>query len=120
MVKHTLLGEALLYPPSTLSIEGCCWSAARPGCFVPGKGARYELCRSVGGPRGRSGWVRKILPSSGYELRTLQAVASPYTDYAIPARLIYIYIYIHTPVLSKSNVVMGCSWRPRSAALLTD
>jgi len=95
MVKHTLLGEALFYPPSTPSIEGCCWSAARPGCFVPGKDSRYELCRRVAGPRGRSGWVRKILPSPGYEPRTLQAVASPFNDYATPARLIHTHTHLY-------------------------
>ena len=37
------------------------------------------------GPRGRSGWVRKILPAPEIEPRTIQPVASCYSDYAIPA-----------------------------------
>ena len=35
------------------------------------------------GPQGRSGQVRKISPSPGFDSRTVQPVASRYTDYAI-------------------------------------
>jgi len=38
-----------------------------------------------GGPQGRPGLVRKISPPPGLDPRTVQPVASPYTDYAIPA-----------------------------------
>ena len=41
--------------------------------------------RSLSGPQGRSGWVRKTSPPPGFDLRTIQPVASRYTDYAIPA-----------------------------------
>jgi len=40
------------------------------------------LCRRLGGPQGRSGQVRKILPPPGFDPRTVQPVASRYTDYA--------------------------------------
>jgi hypothetical protein len=47
--------------------------------FPPGK-TRYPLHRRLGGPQGRSGWVRKISPTPGFDPRTVQAVASRYTN----------------------------------------
>ena len=38
------------------------------------------------GPQGRSGRVRKISPPPGFDPRTVQPVASRYTDCAIPTR----------------------------------
>ena len=49
--------------------------------FTPRK-TRYPLYRKLGGPHSRSGQVRKISPSSGFDPRTVQPVASRYTDYA--------------------------------------
>jgi hypothetical protein len=46
------------------------WSAPRPGRFVPGKETEYPLCRMLGGPQGRSGWVRNILPQPDFDDRT--------------------------------------------------
>jgi hypothetical protein len=46
---------------------------------------RYPLYRRLGGPQGRSGWVRKISPPPAFDPRTVQPVASRYTDWAIPA-----------------------------------
>ena len=58
--------------------------------FTPGK-TRYPLYRRLGGPQGRSGQVRKISPSTGIRSRTVQTVASRYTDWAIrPTCPIYI------------------------------
>ena len=48
----------------------------------PGK-SRYPLCRRLGGPQGRSGRVRKILPEPGFTPWTIQPVTSCYTDFAI-------------------------------------
>jgi len=45
----------------------------------PGK-TRYPLYRRLGGPQGRSGRVRKISSPTGFNPRTLQPVASRYTD----------------------------------------
>ena len=62
------------------AVEG---SASRPGRFLlPGK-TRYPLYRRLGGPQGQSGHVRKISPPPGFDPRTVQHVASRYTDYAI-------------------------------------
>ena len=39
-----------------------------------------QLCTKLDGPQGRSGRVRKISPPQGFDPRTLQTVASRYTD----------------------------------------
>ena len=57
-------------------------SAPGPGRFTPGKDP-IPIYRKLGGPQGRS--VRKISPPPGFDLRTVQPVASRYTDWAIPA-----------------------------------
>ena len=57
-----------------------------PAALSPGK-TRYPLYRRLRGTQGRSGRVRKISPPSGFDPRTVQLVASRYTDYAIPAAL---------------------------------
>ena len=46
--------------PSTSALDGGWWSTPRPGHFTPGKDLVYPLYRRLGGPRGRSGRVRKI------------------------------------------------------------
>jgi len=55
-----------------------------PAVLPPGM-IRYPLYRRLHGPRGRSGRVRKISPSPGFDSRTVQIVASRYTNWAIPA-----------------------------------
>jgi len=50
-----------------------------PAALPPEK-TRYPLYRRMGGPQGSSGWVRKILPSQGFDSRTVQPVESGYTD----------------------------------------
>jgi hypothetical protein len=45
----------------------------------PGK-TRYPLYRKLGEAQGRSGRVRKISPPLGFDSRTVQPVASRYTD----------------------------------------
>jgi hypothetical protein len=54
--------------------------------FTPEKETRCPLHSKFGEPQGPSGRVRKISPKPGLDLRTVQAAASRYTDYAIPAR----------------------------------
>ena len=55
-----------------------------PADLPTGK-TRYPLYRRLGGPQGRSGLVQKISPPTVFDLRTVQPVASRYTDWAIPA-----------------------------------
>jgi hypothetical protein len=64
----------------TSALDGGGWSTPRPGHFAPGKETRYLLHRRLGGPQGRSGRVRKILPPTGIRSRTVQPVANRYTD----------------------------------------
>jgi len=57
-----------------------------PAALPLGK-TECELCTKLNGPRGRFGRVRKISLPQGFDPRTLQTVASRYTDWAVPARL---------------------------------
>ena len=52
---------------------------------TPQESDPYALCMRLGGPLGRSGMVLSILSPAGFEARTVQHVASRYTDFAIPA-----------------------------------
>jgi len=54
-----------------------------PAALLPGK-TLYPLCRRLGGLQGRSGPVRKISPTPGFDPLAVQLVASRYTDWAIP------------------------------------
>jgi len=51
---------------------------------LPPRRTRYPLYRRLGRPQGRSGRVRKISPPPEFDSRTVQPVASHYTDWAIP------------------------------------
>ena len=55
-----------------------------PAALPPGM-TQYPLYTRPGGPHGRSGRVRKISPPPGFDHRTVQPVASRYTECAIPA-----------------------------------
>jgi hypothetical protein len=67
---------------STLSLtsaldEGGC-STPRSSCFTPVKTRSPSyMYRRLGGPQGRSGRVRKTLPPTVFDLRTVQPVATP-------------------------------------------
>ena len=67
----------------TSALDGLGGQRHAPAALPPGK-ARYPLYRRLGGPQGRSGQVRKISSSPGFDPRTVQTVASRYTDWAIP------------------------------------
>jgi hypothetical protein len=55
-----------------------------PAALPPGM-TWYQLYRRLGGPWGRSGRVLKISSPPGFDPRTVQLLASHYTDWAIPA-----------------------------------
>ena len=74
--------EVWLYLFMTTALEGGEGSASRPGRSLPPGKTRYPLYRRLGGPQGRSGQVRKISPPPGFDSRTVQPVASRYTDWA--------------------------------------
>ena len=66
----------------TTTLEGGEGSASRPGRSLPPEKTRYPLYRRLGGPQSRSGQVRKFSPPAGLGSRTVQPVASRYTDWA--------------------------------------
>ena len=72
----------------TSALDGVCGEHHVPAALLPGK-TRYPLFRKLGWPQGRSGRVRKISPAPGFDPWTVQPVASPYTDWAIPVRNMY-------------------------------
>jgi len=55
-----------------------------PAALPPGK-TRHPLYRRLGGPQGWSGQVRIISLPPGFGPRTVQPVASRYTDCGVPA-----------------------------------
>ena len=62
------------------SLDEVGWLTPRPGHFSHGKETQYPLYKGLGGPQGRSGRVRKISPPPEFDPRTVQLVASRYTD----------------------------------------
>jgi hypothetical protein len=53
------------------------WSRPRSGCFIH---KNDILCRKYDETQGRSGQVWKVSPPPGFDLRTVQPVARPYTE----------------------------------------
>ena len=66
----------------TTTLEEGEGSASRPGRSSPPGKTRYPLYRRLAGPQGRSEQVRKISSPPGLDPRTVQPVASHYTDWA--------------------------------------
>ena len=88
---------------------GC--STSRFDRFIPGKETRYPLYRRLGRPQDRSGRVRKISPPPGFDPRTIQPVASRYTDYAIPTHELQTKVYKSTTLEKKLDDI--CTIRRR-------
>jgi hypothetical protein len=65
-----------------MALEGGEGSASRPAHSLLSGKTRYPLYRRLGGPQDWPGQVQKILLSPGFDPRTLQPVASRYTDWA--------------------------------------
>ena len=65
--------------PSTSALDGMGGQHHAPAALPPGK-TWYTLYRRLGRHQGRSGRVRKISPPPGFDPRTVQPVASLYTD----------------------------------------
>jgi hypothetical protein len=65
--------------PLTSALDGVGGQRHASAALPPGK-TRYPLYRRLGGTQGRSGRVRKISASPGFDHRTVQPVASRYTD----------------------------------------
>jgi hypothetical protein len=112
------------------------WLMPPPGGFNPGKETRYPLYRRVGGKQIRSERQRKMSSTSGFDPRTLQFIASGYTNYTILARacalthththtlkhtklfqknsyiehIIYLFIFIYLSRKHFSQIVRGSTW----------
>jgi len=57
----------------------------RPDRFTPGE---EPVPRRLSGPQGRSGRMQKISPSPpAFDPRTVQPIASRYTDWTVPAHV---------------------------------
>jgi hypothetical protein len=67
-----------------------------PAALPPGK-TRYPLYGRLGGAQGFSGRVRKISPPPGFDPRTVQPVASLYTDCVIILHKEKVYAVAHSP-----------------------
>ena len=95
----------------TAALEGGEWSAARPGRTLPPGKTRYPFYRMLGGPQGRSGRAENLVPT-GIRSRTVQPVASRYTDRATRPTNMYVHkcikldtMYVATMTIYWSNVV---------------
>jgi hypothetical protein len=93
----------------------------RKVALPPGK-TRYPLYRRLGGSQGRSGRVRKISPPPIFDPRTVQPVASRYTDRANRPKHFIILLYFSTggheerfwtPWMRNTKVI----WALRSAVM---
>jgi len=63
----------------TAALEGDEWSAVSPGRTLPPGKTRYPFYRRLGGPQGRSGPAKNLVPT-GIRSRTVQPVVSRYTN----------------------------------------
>jgi hypothetical protein len=74
--------EGEMYSPTlslTSALDGVGGQRHAPAALTLGK-TRCPLYRRLGGPHGRSGRVRKISPTPGFDSRTVQPVVRRYTD----------------------------------------
>ena len=105
----------------TTALEGGEGSASRPGRSLPPGKTRYPLYRRLGGPQGRAGQVRKISPPSGFDPRTVQPVASRYTDYAtrpfLPAYLKTIFLNNKVPCVHSVTIIIKGEVPPAKSGL---
>ena len=85
----------------TSALDGGGWSTPRPGRFTPGKGTWYPLCRRLGEPQDRSKHVQKTSSPPGFDPRTVQPVASRYTDCAIPVQVTLLYFVLNPHCLQS-------------------
>ena len=89
MAQRVDRGIALLCHDRAL--EGGEWSAVGPGRILTPRKTRYPLYRRLGGPQGRYGRAEN-LARPGFDPRTVQPVASRYTDLATRHTVLYISI----------------------------
>ena len=66
------------FPTGTMPVATCA------SCFTPGKETQYPLYMRLGGPKGLSGRLQKVLPTPSFNLQTVQPIVHCCTDYAVP------------------------------------
>jgi len=71
----------------TTALEGGEESASRPSRSLPPEKTQYPLYRRLGGTQGQSGQAWKISPPPGFDPRTIQPIASHYTDYTYTVQI---------------------------------
>ena len=100
----------------TRGLKGGKGSASRHGRSLPPRKTRYSLYRRLGGTQGRSGQVRKISPPRGFDPRTVQPVASRYTDYATRSTTFHIHMInlCNLWILATSWERCACTSRDQS------
>jgi len=64
----------------TKALEGVRSQRHAPAALYPWERPFYPLYRRLGGPQDQSGQVRKISSPPGFDLRTIQPVASRYIN----------------------------------------
>ena len=88
----------------TAALEGGDWSAESPGrTLLPGK-TRYPIYRRVGGPQGRSGRAKNLVPT-GIRSRTVQPVSV-----TIPTELPGPHYFICTLKLMPKKHLVQCRY----------
>jgi hypothetical protein len=88
--------------PSTSALDGVGGQHHAPAA-LPLEKTQYALYRRLDGPQGWSGRVPKISSPRGFDPRTVQSVASCYTDWAITA-VVCISIHLQ-PILRYKFVI---------------
>ena len=83
------------------------WSTPRPDGFTPGR-TRFPFHRRLGEPQGWNGRVRKNSRPPGFDLHTVQQVASRYTYCVIP---------VHYSLHIQVHVDVRVTWSFSSASL---
>ena len=100
----------------TTALEGDEGSVSRPGRSLPQENTQYPLYRRLVGLQCRSGQLRKISPPPGFDPRTVQPIASRYTDYStrptIEGGLVFIYGEVCFIILSAADRLLRTKLAP--------
>jgi len=89
----------------TSALDGDGWSTPRTGRFTPGKESRWPFYRQLGGRPGPFRMRGETSPPPEFDPRTVQSVASRYTDSAIHSMLHT--ITVHNLQLSYSKFLFN-------------
>jgi hypothetical protein len=73
-----------------------------PAALTPGK-TWYPLYRRLGGPKGRSGRVRKISPPPGFEPRTVKPVGSRNSDWDTQPAIFVVSLWNNQQMRQRSS-----------------